>query len=177
MSQGEGGGQPLKFKTVEDLDIKIQEYVDSCFDYIRDMWGNRVKDKESKGKDVVDENGKAIYLMKQVKPFTITGLAYFLDTTRDTLMDYESGEYDDKDKNAEENKKFSDTIRRCKLMIHAYAEEQLFIGKNPQGAMFNLKNNWKWEDKQVVENKDSFFKNGKLQVEVVDGNDGNTETG
>jgi hypothetical protein len=145
------------------------------------MWGNRVKDKESKEIDITDENGKAVYLMRQVKPFTITGLAYFLDTTRETLMDYESEKYDDKDKSAEENQKFSDTVRKCKLMIHAYAEEQLFIGKNPNGAMFNLKNNWKWKDESIVKNTD--IDNEELNEKLKEINDsinkklvGNTES-
>lgn len=134
-------GRPLKFKTVEELQQKIDEYVKSCFDYKRDGWGKRIKDDEETA-----VQGKTVYLMQQVKPFTITGLAYFLETTRDTLMDYESGKYDDPEKTDEVNEQFSDTIKRCKMMIYSYAEEQLFVGKNPSGVIFNLVNNWDWHN-------------------------------
>jgi len=140
-------GRPLKFKTVEELDEKIQEYFKSCFDYARDMCGNRLKDKESKDKDMVGEDGKPVFLMKQVKPFTVTGLAVYLDTTRDTLIDYESGEYDNPELTKDINSNFSDTIKKAKSIIYAYAEEQLFIGKNAAGVIFNIVNNYKgWKN-------------------------------
>jgi len=68
------------------------------------------------------------------KPFTITGLALALDTTRETLMDYEKkGE-------------FSDTIKKAKARCENYVEEYLFEGKNQTGAIFALKN-YGWKDK------------------------------
>ena len=80
-----------------------------------------------------------IKLMIQSKPYTVTGLAVALDTTRDTLIDYQKKD------------EFSDTIKRAKEMCHQYAEDSLFIGKNPIGAIFNLKNNYGWQDKQEVD--------------------------
>jgi len=77
--------------------------------------------------------------MIQSKPYTVTGLAVALDTTRDTLIDYQKKD------------EFSDTIKRAKEMCHQYAEDSLFIGKNPIGAIFNLKNNYGWQDKQEVD--------------------------
>lgn len=56
-----GVGRPLKFKSVEELQRKIDDYFDSCY----------------------DEDGNCI------RPLTITGLALALDTTRRTLLDYE----------------------------------------------------------------------------------------
>lgn len=72
---------------------------------------------------------------EQGLPFTITGLALALDTSRETLIDYEKK--DD----------FSDTIKRAKLKCHNYAENFLYTGKNATGAIFNLKNNYGWKDK------------------------------
>lgn len=68
------------------------------------------------------------------KPFTITGLAIALDTSRETLMEYEGRE------------KFADTIKRAKQRCENYAEEYLFEGKNQTGAIFALKN-YGWKDK------------------------------
>jgi hypothetical protein len=143
-------GRPLKFKTVDELKARIEEYIKSCLDYKRDGWGKRIKDvEESTLQD------KEVYLMQQVKPFTVTGLAYFLDTTRDVLMDYESGMYDDPNKSAEDNQQFSNTIKKTKQLIYSFAEEQLFVGKNPSGVIFNLKNNWGWKDEQIIRTPDA----------------------
>ena len=75
------------------------------------------------------------------EPYTITGLALALDTTRELLIDYEN-------KDA-----YSYTIKKAKLRCHNYAEKFLYNGKNPTGAIFNLKNNWGWRDKSEVEAK------------------------
>lgn len=145
MDKGEGTtklGRPLKFQSVEELQGKIDEYFKSCWTYARDMFGNRLKDKEEK-----NEDGTPVFVMKHTKPYTITGLAVYLDTTRETLLDYESGKYDDPEKSPEINSSFSDTIKKAKQLIYSYAEESLFVGRNPAGAIFNLKNNWNWKDK------------------------------
>jgi hypothetical protein len=106
-------GRPLKFKTVGEMQEKIDAYFKEC-----------------------DEKDK---------PYTITGLALALDTTRDLLLDYQY--------NRDE---FSDTIKRAKLKCENYAEMHLFKGKNGVvGAIFNLKNNYsRWVDKQEVVQKD-----------------------
>ena len=76
------------------------------------------------------------------KPYVITGLALALDCDRDTLLNYEN----DADK-----AEFFGTIKKAKAKCHNYAEEFLYTGKNPVGAIFNLKNNWGWRDKQEHE--------------------------
>lgn len=72
------------------------------------------------------------------KPYTITGLALWLDTTRETLMDYQENKGDE----------FSDTIKRAKLKCENWVEEGALTNKiNPTSAIFNLKNNYGWKDK------------------------------
>jgi hypothetical protein len=100
------GGRPLKFKTVKELQAKIDAYFAAR--------------------------------TEMNLPFTITGLALALDTTRETLLDYEGRE------------QFSDTVKWAKLRCQDYAEVQLFTGKNQAGAMFSLKN-FGWRDKQEVD--------------------------
>lgn len=113
-------GRPRKFKTVEELQSKIDSYFESC-------WGE-------------DQNGEMI----QKKPYTISGLALHLDTTRDTLLHYERDNPDFSD--------FFDTIKKAKQKCETYVEEYLFTGKNTAGAIFNLKNNYKgWKDQQDIE--------------------------
>ena len=64
-----------------------------------------------------------------------------LGTGRNVLIDYENRE------------EFSNTIKRAKLLCENYAEESLFLGKNVAGAIFNLKNNYGWKEKQEIEHK------------------------
>jgi len=72
-------------------------------------------------------------------PFTITGLAIALDTTRETLMDIEN-------ENWGYDKRFSDAVKKAKLRCQAYAEDQMYLSKNPAGPIFGLKN-FGWRDK------------------------------
>jgi hypothetical protein len=104
-------GRPLRFKTVEELQTVIDGYFDSC--------------QNSQG-DII-------------RPYTITGLALHLETTRQVILNYEARE------------QFTDTIKRAKLKIENFAEESLFTSKQTAGVIFNLVNNHKWINKQDVE--------------------------
>jgi hypothetical protein len=84
---------------------------------------------------------------KKQKPLTITGLALALDTTRETLLEYE-GEVEGREK---KDPAYADTIKKAKLMCQNFAEQFLFSGRQVAGAIFNLKNNYGWKDKQELE--------------------------
>jgi hypothetical protein len=71
-------------------------------------------------------------------PYTITGLALALDTSRETLCDYEGKD------------EYSDAIKRAKLMCQNYAEQRLYMGGQAAGPIFALKN-FGWSDKHEVE--------------------------
>lgn len=70
------------------------------------------------------------------KPITVTGLALALDTTRETLCDYEADPI------------FSDAIKMAKARVENFAEERLYSSA-PTGAIFALKN-FGWRDKQEL---------------------------
>lgn len=135
------GGRPLLFKTKEELEAKIQAYFDSCFE---EEWKEEQARDPQTGEplfyDVPGRVGRAIYnyikIKKQVKPMSVTGLAVFLDTSRETLLNYEKKE------------EFFDTIAKAKDIIENYVEDGMLLGKiSPQAATFILKNNWKsWKD-------------------------------
>ncbi len=143
MKTGKKMGRPLKFKTVRQLQKKIDEYFASCWSQKMDMFGNPVFRKDKSGKKTNDP------VIIQHKPYTITGLAVYLDTFRDVLLDYQG------------KKDYSNAIKRAKERCQSYAEESLFIGKNPTGVIFNLKNNYSgWKDKTEVDSNHS----GDVQI-------------
>lgn len=145
------GGRPLKFKSVKELQEKIDAYFADCDPHpeqvIRYEWHKKtevVKDAKGKEKEIeVDDRSvkpKEIieWSMSNQKHYTITGLANFLQTSRETLINYENRD------------EFFDTIKAAK----ARCEEQwenLLIGSNATGPIFNLKNNYGWKDKTELE--------------------------
>lgn len=138
-------GRPLKYKDVKKLQEKIEEYFKSCWEQKLDIWGNPIFHKDSKGK----KTKKPVLIQK--KPYTVGGLAVFLDTSRETLVEYEG------------KKQFVDTIKKAKDRIYAFKEESLYTKHNPTGVIFDLKNNDGWKDK--IE-EDHRFPDG-LPIEVV----------
>lgn len=117
-------GRPLKFKSVEELETKINEYFNKC-------------DKNTK--QFVTKDGELIEVPDPI-PYTISGLAYHLDTSRRTLIDYE-----------ERDDEYSHTIRKAKDRCEAFAEESLWKPKIATGIMFNLQNNYGWRQKQELD--------------------------
>lgn len=76
---------------------------------------------------------------EESEPITITGLALALDTSRETLCNYE------------EKAEYFDTIKRAKLRVqHAY--EKRLVRRGNGGDIFALKN-FGWVDKQEVDNR------------------------
>ncbi len=132
------GGRPLKFKTVKELQEKIDSYFVDCDPHwIQEItWDYpRLNNKKQFDAEMTEQT-------KMVKtpqiPYTITGLALALGTTRDLLLDYA------------EKDEFSDTIKSAKAKCHNFAEKRLFEA-NATGPIFNLKNNYGWKDKTEVD--------------------------
>jgi hypothetical protein len=125
--------KPLKWKSPEELQEKINNYFEEC------------------------------KRMKEVP--TISGLAYALETNRQTLLNYE---------NAEENgwlsrlnnstkRAYVDTIKNAKHFVESRYEQALFQQGKTIGAIFTLKNNFGYVDKQEVEQT-----NKTITVELED---------
>lgn len=148
-------GRPLKFQSVEELEAKAEEYFKSCWVQKVNAFGDPIYEKDKDGKKIFEKP-----VMVQFKPYTITGLAVFLDTSRKTLLDYENSHFDSIDE--ESKKRFSNAIKKLKEKCHAYAEEQLFLNRQATGAIFNLKNNYDWKDEQQIDH--SFIKTEEPKI-------------
>lgn len=98
-------GRPLKFKSPEELEKKIQAYFSEC-------------------KNINE-------------PPTICGLAVALDVDRKTLINYNKKE------------EYFHTIKKAKAICEYFVEKGALTNKlNPTFSIFNLKNNYGWEDEQ-----------------------------
>lgn len=122
-------GRPPKYKTVAEMQEKIDAYFKECE-------GKILKDND--GNIVFDKFGQPI--ITGVRPVTVTGLALALGfTSRQALLNYQA------------KPQFIDTITRAKSRIEQYAEERLFDRDGANGAKFSLANNFKgWNEKQEV---------------------------
>lgn len=122
------GGRPLKFKNKKVLQEKIDGYFAECDPHIA-IRPAMVFQKNAAGMELRKLSkvpGVEEYVTEQV-PYTITGLAMALKTSRDLLLRYE------------ELDEYYDTITCAKLKIHNFAERLLMTSKNPSGVQFNLK--------------------------------------
>jgi hypothetical protein len=149
------GGRPLKFKSVKELQQKIDAYFAMCDPHVEQVkeW---VEARDKSGKLLKDDNGlnylieiEHMVMTKQI-PYGITGLALALDTSRETLLDYEKGKYDSGEDIEGYKAEFSDTIKAAKVKIENYNELMLY-SPSPTGTIFNLKNNFGWKDKTEQE--------------------------
>ena len=97
-------GRPRAFKSVEEVEEKINAYFNYC------------EEKE--------------------KPYTMSGLAYYLGIDRKTLLNYSK------------NEEYFHTIKKARDKVQMQLEENALSNKsNPTFTIFNLKNNFDWKDK------------------------------
>lgn len=117
------GGRPLKFKSVEELDEKVNQY----------------------------------FTEKPREEWMITGLAVWLETSRDILIDYQ------------ERDEFSNTIKAAKVKIEAEYERRAWE-KDGAFRIFALKNmGWKDKFEQEYSGKNGAPIDHSLKVEFVNG--------
>jgi len=116
-------GRPLLFKSAEELEDKIEEYFEFC--------NNRIK-------EIHDKEGGVVAITHPA-PYTMSGLANRLGIDRDTLLNYSKKE------------EFFGTVKMARNRVHEDVEVRLMESRNQAGAIFNLKNNFGWKDKNETE--------------------------
>ena len=93
---------------------------------------------------------------KREKPYTMTGLAYWLGITRQTLINYSKRDL------------FFTPIKRAKEKVQQQIEENILDGTfNTTAGIFNLKANYKWDDGNKVEVTVNHPKTEKVE-DIVD---------
>ena len=76
------------------------------------------------------------YCEEKEKPYTMSGLAYYLGIDRKTLLNYSK------------NEEYFHTIKKARDKVQMQLEENALLNKaNPTFTIFNLKNNFDWKDK------------------------------
>lgn len=139
-------GRPVKFSTPEEIEEAINLYLASCWEdvpvigafgpvMVEDETQPAVDKFNRKGEPVLVRPTKVLTEFKQVRPYTVTGLAIAVGITRESLLRYQ------------DKPEFAETVTRAKEICQQYAEEQLFLAKNSGGAQFSLMNNWGWKTK------------------------------
>ncbi|WP_459481449.1 terminase small subunit [Clostridium saccharoperbutylacetonicum] len=117
--------KPAKYNNAEDMGKIISEYFEEC------------------------EANKEIP--------SVTGLAYALNMSRQGLMNYENclsgGNL--KELNNDTKAEIVNIIKRAKHFIEYCYEQSLFNQGKTTGAIFTLKNNYGWVDKQEIVNSSS----------------------
>lgn len=145
--------RPMKWSSPQELEEKIEAYFKEC--------------DETVVKRTYDRDGNV--LTRQTKPYTITGLALALDTTRSVLADYDNGvlaRFTNASTPEEIQcaKAFSYAVKKAKQRCENWLEEHAVNGlTNPIFSIFSMKNNYGWTDKTEVEMKHS----GTVLVEPI----------
>lgn len=136
---GKQVGRPPIYKTVNEIEEKIDAYFKECEGEIL---------KDDNGKTVLNKFGNPVVINR--KPPTVTGLALALGfTSRLDLLRYQGKE------------EFCNTITRAKSMVEQYAEERLFDRDGSNGAQFSLRNNFKGWD---ADKKNDDSGDGKITI-------------
>lgn len=116
-------GTRPKYKTVEEVQERIDSYFKEC--------------------------------MENESYPTVTGLCYEMDINRETMLRYKNLEDSEELKHIEDKevrKGISNSIKKAYEYIQNGYEDKLINGKTQAiGTIFALKNNFKWVDKQEVE--------------------------
>jgi len=113
-------GRPLEFKSVEELQKRIDEYFDYCDNKTKEVYSEKM------GNMVVPDP----------EPYAMSGLAYYLGVDRQTILNYEK------------KQAFFGTVKRARERVEADIERRMNSKDTfTPGLIFNAKNNFGWKDK------------------------------
>ena len=126
-------GKPPKFKTVEEMQEKIDAYFKDCEGH--PLCG-------SDGEPILNKWGEAVIV--GARPLTMSGLANALGFESRFSLRYYKGK-----------PAFRSAITRAQSRIEQYTEERLFDKDGSNGAKFSLQNNFKGWDASKEQAKEN----------------------
>ena len=114
------GGQPIKWNTPKELKTLIDAYY--------------------------------VWAKENVMHVTVSGLAWWLGCSRQTLINYEYSDRNDWLKRLDDKtrQEYVVTVKEAKQYIEMQYEQKLYDNKTTTGAIFTLKINYAWCDKQEI---------------------------
>jgi len=113
------GGRPLAFKSVEELQTKIDEYFEYC---------------DNKTKNVHSEKFGDM-IMPDPEPYTMSGLAVALGVDRKTILNYEAKD------------EYFLTIKNARARVEADLDRRMNTKETfTPGNIFTAKNNFGWKE-------------------------------
>lgn len=120
------GGRPPLFTDAKEIEEKIEKYFQYCDNRIKTIYS------EKTGDDIQ---------ISDPEPYTMSGLAYYLDMDRKTLLNYSNKD------------KFFPTIKRAKDRVEMNLDSRMNDKATfTTGQIFSAKNNFGWKDESKVEN-------------------------
>ena len=136
-------GRPKKFDSPEQMQKAIDSYFKKCdgaFEWVM------TKDGPAK--------------LPSPDPYTVEGLCAVLDMDRATLLTYEKNE---------SHSEFHNTVTRAKRKILADVATGSIKGRyNSNAAMFNMRNNFGYEEKQIHEVKQEDIFAGMTKDQIAE---------
>lgn len=120
-------GRPPKYTDPEEMQVLIDQYFDHCR-INRDVFDGNIE---------FDADMRDFLVTDNEFP-TVSGLGVVLDLSRQSMINYDG------------KPEFLDTIKLAKMRIEGGLEQRLFHN-NATGTIFNLKNNFSWNDKSEVD--------------------------
>lgn len=112
-------GKPLAFKTVEELETKIEEYFDYCDNKTKQEWSEKGGDR----------------VLPDPEPYTMSGLAYYLGVDRRTLVNYSNRD------------QYFLTIKKARARVEADLDRRMNTKETfTPGNIFTAKNNFGWQE-------------------------------
>lgn len=137
-------GEKAAFNSPKRLQKAVDDYFESCYDFMYDKNGNLKYNKD----------GEPIKYQKS--PFTVSGLAYSIGIATQTFNRYCQGGFDsdmEKDPNLGT---YKDILRKSRQKIESFAESNLYSKDGSFGAKFVLDAAFGWctqREKAEIEEK------------------------
>lgn len=120
-------GQPLRYKTVQELQKAVDEYFDYCDNKTKEIHSEKLGDM----------------IVPDPEPYTMAGLAYHLGLSRMGLLKYKRRD------------QFGPVIENAKARVEADVERRMNSKDTfTPGLIFNAKNNFGWKDRHDITSDD-----------------------